>query len=1049
MTASVIYLEHALLPHKRQALTVTPGPVARFAPAWRRPYIALLDGAPVLRADWDRPLPAGSLLAFVDVNAIPQGGGDGGSNPLRIIAMLAVMYFAGPIAGQINGALGLGLASESLGFALLKGAVGLVGSALVNALIPPPKPTTPQVAQALAAPSPTYNLQAQGNLARLDAAIPEHFGRLLAYPDLAAQPYAEYAGNEQFLYQLFVIGRGEYDVEAIRIEDTAIDEFDDVEYEVVAPGGTLSLFPSAVTTSVEVAGQDLPTSSAVGAYVANAAGTDANALAIDLVYPRGIYYANVDGSLSSVDIVVQIEVREIDDSGTAIGSWTTLATETVSGATTTPQRRSFRYSVSAGRYEVRLTRTDTEQTAVEYGHDVVWAALRAYLVDDADYGDVTLLAVRMRASSQLSGQAARKVNVIATRKLPAWDGDAWGSATATRSIAWALAYTAQAVGLADAEIDLDGLLALDAVWAARGDYFDGRFDNFLGFWEAMQKIAGAGRARCFLQAGILRAVRDQAQAVPVQLYSMRNIVRGSFSVDYLMPTPETADCIDVSYYDAAVWGQRKVRAALSGSSEDKPAKVDLFGVTSREHAYREGLYQAASNRYRRRMIHFRTEMEGFIPSLGDLIAVQHDMVAWGQGGEVTEFTTEGENAFTRSQAFDNFAWTKSHVSVTTGQAAPDGQTTACWLTTDSNLDVHGMYRTLSSVPAGTWRIALWAKADTASLLRIDDDGSIYAVFDLAAGTVADSAGVAGSGIESWGDGWYLCHIDITWASAGNRTFRFLIVEPGSFNVTWFSFGERLRVFGAHLHRPALASPYVGTTAAAASGALVVTASESLDWTAGGTHYLGLRKSDGSIDGPIAVTGFDRWAVLGAAPTFVPYTGGAMERTHYSFGPGAAGWRQPAVVLSAKPVGDRHVDMLAVGEDDNVHTADEGVTTPTAASSALANYTAAPRVRGLIARSKPGDASIMLLSWEPSPWADHYYVEISSDGANWTRVRDTAANNAEAPALYGANTLARVAAVGLARGAWVQVAYGDAADYMWDAVDTTLMWGTGTDPMWTY
>lgn len=1046
MNASVVYLEHALLPHKRQALTVTPGPIGQFAPAWRRPYIALLDGAPVLRADWDRPLPAGSLLAFVDVNAIPQGGGDGGSNPLRIIAMLAVMYFAGPIAGQINGALGLGLASESLGFALLKGAVGLVGSALVNALIPPPKPTTPQVAQALAAPSPTYNLQAQGNLARLDAAIPEHFGRLLAYPDLAAQPYAEYAGNEQFLYQLFVIGRGEYDVEAIRIEDTAIDEFDDVEYEVVAPGGTLSLFPSAVTTSVEVAGQDLPTSSAVGAYVANAAGTDANALAIDLVYPRGIYYANVDGSLSSVDIVVQIEVREIDDSGTAIGSWTTLATETVSGATTTPQRRSFRYSVSAGRYEVRLTRTDTEQTAVEYGHDVVWAALRAYLVDDADYGDVTLLAVRMRASSQLSGQAARKVNVIATRKLPAWDGDAWGSATATRSIAWALAYTAQAVGLADAEIDLDGLLALDAVWAARGDYFDGRFDNFLGFWEAMQKIAGAGRARCFLQAGILRTVRDQAQAVPVQLYSMRNIVRGSFSVDYLMPTPETADCIDVSYYDAAVWGQRKVRAALSGSAEDKPAKVDLFGVTAREHAYREGLYQAASNRYRRRMIHFRTEMEGFIPSLGDLIAVQHDMVAWGQGGDVVAWQTDGENQFAYSEAFDDAWWTKLGASITsTTETAPDGQSIACEIT-EGGGTAHGVRRSLT-LAVGSWRMSAWVAPGTKHWIELAA-GTKLAYFDVDSGVVGTSSGVLSAGIESWPFGWYRVWIDFSIPSIASLPFYFLMASADGVN-SYVGAGDTVRIFGAGLSPLTAAGPYLKTSGAAVSAQAVVTAAEALDWSASGTHYMGLRKPDGSIDGPVAVSGFDRWAVLAAPLTFTPYTGGAMERTHYTFGPGAAGWRQPAVVLSAKPVGDRHVDMLAVGEDDNVHTADEGVTTPTAASSALANYTAAPRVRGLIARSKPGDASIMLLSWEPSPWADHYYVEISSDGANWTRVRDTAANNAEAPALYGANTLARVAAVGLARGAWVQVAYGDAADYMWDAVDTTLMWGTGTDPMWTY
>ena len=43
---------------------------------------------------------------------------------------------------------------------------------------------------------------------------------------------------------------------------------------------------------------------------------------------------------------------------------------------------------------------------------------------------------------------------------------------------------------------------------------------------------------------------------------------------------------------------------------------------------------AAANRYRRRIITFRTELEGLIPTYGDLIAITHDLPRWGQGGEV-------------------------------------------------------------------------------------------------------------------------------------------------------------------------------------------------------------------------------------------------------------------------------------------------------------------------------------------------------------------------------------------------------------------------------
>ncbi len=1049
MSAAVIYLEHALTPHKRRLCQVETQPIAALDPRWRRPYIALLDGHPLLRAEWHRPLPDGATLAFIDVNAIPMGGGDGGSNPVRIIAMLAVMYFAGPIAGSINNAAGFGFATDSLGFAALKAGVGFIGSALVNALIPPPRLPTPQIAAGLAAPSPTYSLQAQGNSARLDAAIPESFGRLQLYPDFGAQPYAEYVGNEMYLYQLLVIGRGEYDIEAIRIDDTPISSWEDIDYEVVAPGGDVTLFPATVSTSIEVSGQDLPTSSAIGPYTANSAGTTAIAIAVDLIYPRGLYHALGDGSLGEVSVVVEIEAREIDDSGSPIGSWGTLGTETVTAATTTPQRRSYRYTVAAGRYEVRATRTDTEETTTDYGHDVIWGGLRAYLPDVRDYGDVTLLVMRMRASSQLSAQASRKINVIATRKLPVWDGSAWSGLTPTRSIAWALAYVAKQIGLDDADIDLATLLTYDHVWETREDYFDGRFDNFLTFWEAVTKIAVSGRAKPFLQAGILRVFRDEAQTVPVQLYSMRNIVRGSFSIDYLMPSPETADCVDVSYFDAAVWASRKVRASLPGSAEDSPAKVDLFGVTSRDQAYREGMYQAASNRYRRRLIHFRTEMEGFIPSLGDLIAVQHDMPAWGQRGEVVAYGL-AENRIKYSEALDNAGWWgKVHASITANAGtAPNGTVTADKLVESTTANApHYVYPPYFSSPGEVLRFSICGKALERSMLGLyDSQSTTYTKFDLANGVIfSDPLGTAE--MEDLGDGWYRCSCASSFPNTSlNSVVAGIGLPDGTVSYTGDG-ASGLLLWGAHLYLDSGIGVYLPTTSAVIPPTNAIESSEPLTWTDGATHYIGLRKPDGSIDGPIVVTGSGRTMALSSSISFTPYTGGAMERTHFSFGPSATEWRQFARLLSARPVSATEVEILAVAEDDNVHTAEDGITTPTAPTSGLANYTAAPRVSGLISRSKPGDATVMLLSWQPSPWADHYLVELSADGQNWTRVDAPGAANCTAPALYGSATIARVAAVNLARGPWVQIAYGADADYMWSATDTDLMWGTSTDPMW--
>lgn len=612
--------------------------IADIAPNTPQPFIAMRNGMAVLRGMWGEPLAQGDVVHFM---LLPQGGdGDGGKNPLRTLLMVAVVAFAPTMGATLSGTFGF---TSTFAANMFTGFSALIGLSLVNRLIPAElaKPTTPQMGASLAAPSPTYNLQAQGNTARLDAAIPVHYGRCIAYPDFAAQPYIEYAGNEQYLYQLLCLGQGEYDIEAVRIEDTPIENFEEITYEVIAPGGSLTLFPANVATSVEVSGQEMATDVYLGGFVANASGTQVNALGIDFILPRGLYYFNGSGQLEEMSITFVVEARTIDDNGDPTGSYTTLLTQTYTGRTTTPQRYSERLDVSLDRYEVRVKRTDTKQTGSEYGHEIFWGGLRAYFPETRNFGDVTLIALRMRASNNLSAQASRKINVISTKKVPVYDGADWSAPQASTSIAWAFAdacrNTTYGAGLDDAQIDLDALFELDAVWSSREDEFNGRFDQALNFWEAIGKIAQAGRAKAYIQGGIVRIVRDSAQTVPVCLFSAGNIVQNTLSIDYLLPNADRADCVEVSYWDNTYFAPRRVTCVLDGGTSAKPAKLDYFGVTNRQQAYREGLYQAANNVYRRRVIKFSTEMEGFIPSIGDLIAINDDMPAWGQFAEAVAY----------------------------------------------------------------------------------------------------------------------------------------------------------------------------------------------------------------------------------------------------------------------------------------------------------------------------------------------------------------------------------------------------------------------------
>jgi hypothetical protein len=666
--SSVVYIKHCLNPHNRDVKQFYGKAIAELDPAWERPYIAMLDGEAVLRHDWAMIVPEGSVLVFVDVEAIPQGGG-GGSNPLQMVLMLAVIaisVYTGGLAAAAYG--GYGTAAGSMAGGLVSGAVMMAGSMLVNAVVrPPTQSESSQVAQKSA--SPTYNLQAQGNTARLEGAIPEHFGYHILYPDYATMPYQEYAGNEQYLYSMLVIGRGYYDIHRVYIEDTPIENFEEVALEIVQPYQQVALFPGNVVTSSEAAGQELDPGVWYGGFVANPSGTICNSIGLDFVAPKGQFWAQSNGTLVWVDIHIVIEARLIDDNNNPLGLWFSLMpyhVERISpppaffngtwysngtpydittneriytAATITPQRYSEKFQVAPGRYEVRVMRTSGKSTDQAWGGDLMWTSLRGYLRDDNNYGDITLLAVRMRATSQLSNLSARKMKVLATRRLPIWNGSSWSAPTTTRSIAWAFAYACKAVGLSDSQIDLATLLTLDSVWAARGDTCDGRVDSFSDFMEVLTKIAGAGRAKPYVQSGVVRLFRDQAVSIPVGLFSERNIIKDSFNVSYLIPDSNTADCVDVGYFDGTYWSPRRVKASLPGSTSVKPAKIETNFIISRDQAYREGIYQAASNKYRRKLIKFQTEMEGFIPTLGDLITVQHSMPGWGSGGDIVDYYT--------------------------------------------------------------------------------------------------------------------------------------------------------------------------------------------------------------------------------------------------------------------------------------------------------------------------------------------------------------------------------------------------------------------------
>jgi hypothetical protein len=617
-----------------------------------QPTICRVNGKYVLQKEWARTwVRKGDLVEF---KTLPLGGSTGATLlavvlTIALVASAFVLGPAGPLA--IGGLLGFAGTTATVVSAVAAAAIVAGGGMLINALVPAAQAASGDLSAgaAVAGASPTYTIGAQSNQARLGQPIPVMYGRHRFYPDYAATPYAYFSGSNQYLNQLYCLGQGEYDIERILIGDADIDRFPGVSYEVYPPDTAVTLFDTNVYSAVEVGGQTLfgdneDENDYVGPFPACPPGTTVDSFDLDFILPQGLYKLDPDtGDPEDTGVTVQIEARLIDDDGIALGAYESLSNWSINDRKKHPYRVTItRTPSTSGRWEVRVRRSDNAIAAGEGIDDAAWAGLKGRLTNVTDFGDVTLLAVTIRASDSLNSSTARLLSIIGTRKIPVWNGSTWAAPAASQSIAWAVADILRnetyGASLPDDQIDLAALLALDTIWTGRGDTFNGVFDRSVTTWEAISKVLLCGRARPYQQSGVVHAFRDHEQTLPVGMYSTANIKLDSFRIDFLFPVDgETADGVTAEFFYDATWKPKTITMGVDGATPVDPIESQLFGVTDLTQATNEAEYQAAANRYRRVFITFETELEGLIPSFGDPILIAHDIPSWGQSGNIIAY----------------------------------------------------------------------------------------------------------------------------------------------------------------------------------------------------------------------------------------------------------------------------------------------------------------------------------------------------------------------------------------------------------------------------
>lgn len=600
-----------------------------------RPYYLLVNGEPIGRTEWGvylvRP---GDVCHFVE---LPRGGG--GSNPMQILATLAVLV-AAPILGPLSvpGAL-MGTAWAA---PLATGLLAMGGMALVNRFLAQGPPEQGAIGMA----DQPYSISSAGNRARINSPFAEHFGRLRVWPDLAAYPYVMYdslnqfsAEADQYLYFIGIVGIGSYDIEGLYIGDQDADALDDCDYAILAPGQTPSIVPRICYVNNNLAGEDLTYLASemmdhIRSTVINPAGTSISWVQWDIEFPAGLF---IGGECKPMDAEIYVDLRKIDDDGTALTGWarvnshpdTGKAGDYIRAATRKSVRGSFHYPVpwGPGRYELRVYGSHPGKAFFDSVTSSRMGQIRGVgglYSDWADWpDDCTMIEMRVRASSQISGAIADKINCIATRKLyPVGETGFGGTLTATRSIADAAAYVVTATngGKQDVSfIDWASLYALRGTWEAAGWYFDHRFQTRSSVMEACATIARCGRAVPYIPGKFL-LVMDDAAALSMK-YTVDDYTAGTFRMTHNLRSADDPTGVEVHYLDADTWSDGIIECFDADGSDNNLAVIEMPGVTSKAQAYDLGMYRYLDDKLNRTDVEFQTGLKGHIPLPGARVAI--------------------------------------------------------------------------------------------------------------------------------------------------------------------------------------------------------------------------------------------------------------------------------------------------------------------------------------------------------------------------------------------------------------------------------------------
>lgn len=954
-----------------------------------QPISVILNDKLLTVQEWDTVCP--DPCSIINVKAeVTGGGGGGGSNTMQIVAMVAIIAiaiiapYAAPATWGLTTLTAAGtLTASGLGMAVSAG-IMIAGQLLIGAIFSPKVQATnmDDISGSNTSSSPTYSLSGGSNKARPYEPMPVIMGTHRFFPDAAANPYTEFHGEDQFLYQIFGMGLSSATFSDYKIGNTALTDYSDYQWKYSDSDGRISAFPGNVDT-------------AAGALLEKSIGwitrtTSVNTYKIGIDLEGMLYYANDSGGMSETSVQVRIQYRptgtstwldpvdievngvgfvdgqykqfqeyvssgyyQYDEDGNA--TWINNSyyqtvtrfvnnggTVIVSGSSQTPRRATlFITPATTGQYDVRIIRDTNDSTSSRLSNKINWSNLKSYQVDNGIYTGITRYGMSIRASEQLNG-SIQQLSTLAVAKARYYNGSAWTFGETSNPAHWFMDFAigrydsagklTYGIGLTASQIDLAQLSAWATFCTTEGLTFNAVLDGTQTAADILTTISRCGFGSPTWSSGKLGVVWDARNKTPVAAFGMSNIIKGSFEVRYI--TEQLADEIVVRYVDPEKdWNQNEVRVVVPGVTNPlNTTTVDILGCTNKIMAGKFANYLAAQQYYRRRRVTWDCDFEGFVCQRGDVVLLSHDLTQWAYSGRIVDQSEVTTNLLTYSQTFSDASWTKSNCTIgSTPIQSPIQDLTAYKLqssvTTNTN---KSFYKSVSGLLAGqtiTTSFYLKAAERTWALIQMGTTGSAFtanqnAYFNIGAGIVGSTSGGCTSTITDAGNGWYRCTITATTVNSGATRIRLYSAE-GDADITMVdTIGAGIYPWGGQVEIRSSASNYIATTSIPVSaGGNVLTLDRELPRN-GSTEYLMIKQPDGTMTTYSVIASIDtsNTITLSSVPSL--QSGYELLDHVWFFSPLSTPGKK-VKIISVQPISESRIQVVATDEDSEFYAAWDG------------------------------------------------------------------------------------------------------------------------------